>query len=187
METEARTLIRTFVRAGFETEPRIVEILCEEAYEPGELDRREVEEAVAEEIARVRREQQTWPPTTDSDRLSRAFEGIRRGGVIALENAGYTQSEGFEDIQQAYSASRNPDAVVGYCFYHGQDLERAVAGGGLYLAFGPMDADREETEGPRVGRLIVEELARNGLTAEWNGTFKQRIRNPRLDWKKRRP
>lgn len=187
MEDEARELIRTFVRGGFEPADRIVEILCEEAYEPGELERADVESAVAEEIAALQREQAAWPEVTDCDRLSDAFRDLNRKGIVALENAGYTQSDGYGDVREAWNDLPRKSGVVGYCFYHGQDLERAVAGEGLFLAFGPIDPAKEETEGPRVGRMIVEELALNDLAAEWDGTFSQRIHIPRLDWKKRRP
>jgi Domain of unknown function (DUF6891) len=60
-----------------------------------------------------------------------------------------------------------------------------VHGGGLYLAFGPMDANNEETGGPRIGAMIVEEFSRVGLEVQWNGTFRQRICLPAIDWKRR--
>jgi hypothetical protein len=47
-----------------------------------------------------------------------------------------------------------------------------------------MDAKKEETEGPRIGAVIVEELTRAGLTVKWNGTFGQRICIPAIDWKR---
>ena len=107
------------------------------------------------------------------------------GGIIALQNAGYTQSDGYDDIRQSYRRHSDRDTVIGYCFYHGQDLERAVHGEGLYLAFGPVDANKEETEGPRIGAMIVEELTRAGFAVTWNGTFGQRIFVPTIDWKRR--
>ncbi len=187
MDEEARELIRTFVRGGHEPGDRIVEILCEEAYEPGELERSEVEAAVSEEMATLAREQVSWPEVTDCDRLTDAFRDLNRKGVIALENAGYTQSDGYEDVRAAYEDLPRKSGIIGYCFYHGQDLERAVAGEGLFLSFGPIDPALEESDGPRIGRLVVEELALNDLAAAWDGSFKSRIGIPVLDWKKRRP
>jgi hypothetical protein len=187
MDDEARELIRAFVRGGFEPAERIVEILCEEAYEPGEVDRAEVESVTSEELAILAREQASWPEITDCDRLTDAFRDLNRKGVIALENAGYTQSDGIDDVREAYEELPRKSGVIGYCFYHGQDLERAVAGEGLLLSFGPIDPALEETDGPRIGRLVVEELALNDLKADWDGSFKSRINIPVLDWKKRRP
>ena len=47
-------------------------------------------------------------------------------------------SDGLSDISE-YLAENGRDGILGYCFYHGQDLERAIAGGGLMLAFGDLE------------------------------------------------
>ncbi|MES2612823.1 MAG: hypothetical protein V4679_21395 [Pseudomonadota bacterium] len=174
-----------FVRGGFEDRDRIIEILTEEMYEPGELDAAEVERAVDAAVRTHGQAKRDWPATTDCDRLDAAFAALAQHGVIALQNAGTTQSDGYEDVTEAYHNAPDRADIVGYCFYHGQDLARAVHGGGLFLAFGPMDADTEETEGPRIGALIASELQRAGLPVQWNGTFNQRICIPGIDWKRR--
>jgi hypothetical protein len=173
------------VRGGFEERARIIEILCEEMYEPGELDGAEVVAAVDAAFTALTQDKATWPTTTDCDRLDGAFAALNARGIIALQNAGYTQSDGYDDIRESYHEHSDRDAIIGYCFYHGQDLERAVHDEGLYLAFGPMDSKKEEAEGPRIGAMIVEELTRAGLAAKWNGTFAQRIFIPAIDWKRR--
>jgi hypothetical protein len=173
------------VRGGFEERARIIEMLCEEMYAPGELDEAEVVAAVDAAFASLARDKASWPAITDCDRLDQAFAALNARGIIALQNAGYTQSDGHDDVMQSYDEHSDRGHVVGYCFYHGQDLERAVHGEGLYLAFGPIDARNEATEGPRIGAIIVEELKRAGFTAQWDGTFGQRICVPAIDWKRR--
>ena len=185
MDDEAKGEIRECVRTGFYSQEEVVTQFCEERYEPGELDEKEVKEMVAREIAALREEQQSWPTETDCDRLSQVLEALTKKGVISLENAGYTQSDGYDDVRDAYDEAEDKKAISGYCTYHGQDLERAMRGGGLYLAFGPIDPQKEETEGPRVGRIIVEELERRGFKVKWDGTFKERILISEIDWKKR--
>jgi hypothetical protein len=118
--------------------------------------------------------------------INDAFEALNYRGVIAIQNAGYTQSDGYSDVGEVYDSLDDP-SVVDYCFYHGQDLERAVHGEGLYLAFGPIDPRKERTDGSRVGRVVVEELSKVGLSAEWDGTFKQRIFVPKLVWRRASP
>lgn len=120
-----------------------------------------------------------WPDVTDCDRLDAVFSALSSKGIVTLQNAGYTQSDGHSDVAEAYHDHPHKDRLIGYCFYHGQDLERAVVGEGLYLAFGPMDASREASEGPSIGALIAEELRRGGLEVVWDGTFDQRIFVPR--------
>ena len=104
-------------------------------------------------------------------------------GVIALHDAGYTQSDGYEDVMEEYHES--PDGIVGYCFYHEQDLERAMEGGGLMLAFGPIDPKLEDTEGPTTGQHIVRELEAEGFKVAWDGTFNRRIHLPEFVWRRR--
>ena len=177
--------INTLVRGGFEDGDRIIEILCEEMYEPGELPEDEVVAAVDDAFAALEKEKATWPRVTDCDRLDQLFDALNRQGIIALQNAGYTQSDGYDDVQQMYHEHPDPGGVVGYCFYHGQDLERAVHGEGLNLAFGPIDPQKEESEGPRIGALIVAQVKKAGFAVEWDGTFAHRILIPKLDWKRR--
>lgn len=185
LDPDALTEIQALVRGGFEDRDRIIEILTEEMYEPGELDASEVEQAVDAAIEMHEQSKATWPAVTDCDRLDQAFGALAGRGVIALQNAGYTQSDGHDDVVSAYEEAPERSGIVGYCFFHGQDLARAVAGGGLFLAFGPMDASTEEAEGPRIGRLVAEELARAGLAVHWDGTFGQRIHIPRFNWQRR--
>ena len=173
------------VRGGFDERDRIIEIFCEEMYEPGELDEAEVAVAVDAAFASFEKDKATWPSTTDCDKLDKVFAALNTRGIIALQNAGYTQSDRYGDAREIYESRSDRDKVIGYCFYHGQDLERAVNGEGLYLAFGPMDAQNEETAGPRVGAMIVAELERMGFSAQWDGTFNQRIYVPAIDWKRR--
>ena len=176
--------ISVLVRARFDGKPRLLEIFGEEMYEPGELPRDEVSQAIDEEERKLAAEETTWPEVTDCDRVADAFSALHARGVIALENAGYTQSDGYEDVREVYAELPDRSHVIGYCYYHGQDMERAVRGGGLYLAFGPVDPNKEESEGPRIGGIVKEELERSGLTVRWDGTFQQRIHVP-MTWQRR--
>jgi hypothetical protein len=185
LSSEVQREINMLVCGGFEPQDRIVEILTEEMYEPGELDAEEVEAAIGVAIKKLAREKRSWPDVTDCDRLDAVFLALEAKHVVALHYAGYTQSDGYEDVSEAYHHRPDKDKVVGYCFYHAQDLERAVKGDGLYLAFGPMDPKNEETEGPTVGTLIANELRSAGFEVQWDGTFNQRIFVPKIDWKRR--
>ena len=185
LDEETKDTIRVLVRSGFYDPDAIVEIVCEEMFEPGEMDASEVSAAVESEFTAVENESLSWPAVTDCDRLDQVFEALNARGVIALQNAGYTQSDGYDDFREAYEGHADRDGVTGYCFYHGQDLERAVHGEGLYLAFGPIDPDDEATKGIEVGETIRKELERAGFKVEWDGTFQQRIFVPEMNWQKR--
>jgi hypothetical protein len=177
--------IAVLVRCGFSTRDDLMTIVSEEMHAPGELSAAEVGAAIDDELRAHAEDQATWPAVTDCDRLAGAFAALATRGIIALENAGMTQSDGHDDFREAHANAADPSSIVGYCFFHGQDLRRAVRGGGLYLAFGPVDPKDEATKGREVGRIVQEELARAGLTVAWDGTFAQRIHLPHFVWRRR--
>lgn len=74
--------------------------------------------------------------------------------------------------------------MVGYAFYHSQDTERAVDGGGIYVRFGAAEDDREQKT--QVGQLIVDAARRAGLRAEWNGDPNTCVLID-LNWQRRQP
>jgi Domain of unknown function (DUF6891) len=185
MEQETRDEIRTWVRMGFHSAEELREIFCEEMYEPGELDEDEVVKAIEADRSELLAEQKSWPARTDCDKLDEVFEALNAQGIIALQNVGYTQSDGYDDVMELFHESEDKSFFRGYCFYHGQDLERVVRGEDLFLAFGPVDPEKEQTEGPKVGSAIVTEFQRQGFNAVWDGTFDKRISVTNIEWKKR--
>ena len=138
--------------------------------------------AVQPEFQRKREAELTWPTRTDCDRLDDAFAELNSKGIIALQNTGMTMSDGQEDVGQALH-ERGRAGVKGYCFYHGQDVERAVSGGGLWIAFGDLDAVAEQKKA--VGEQVKDCLERHGIKVEWSGDPERRLGIPRLDWKRR--
>ena len=169
--------IKTWVWSGF-CGPDDIQELIGDVLEH-DADEAMLRAAVKSELAAKATAENTWPRVTDCDRLDAAFAELDRGGVIALQNAGYTMSDGYSDVAERL-AERDRDQVKGYCFYHGQDLERAVAGGGLMLAYGNLDAEP-------AGKHVVGELVAVALReVDWNGDPEERIRLPRIDWKRRR-
>ncbi len=116
------------------------------------------------------------------DRLDRAFEALNVQGIIALQNAGYTMSDGITEISEELHR-RGRANIQGYCFCHGQDLERAVDGAGVMLAFASLDDDPAHKQ--EVGRLVKEAMENFGFAVEWNGDPEKRLNLPAVDWKRR--
>ena len=185
MAPETLEQISTLVRSGFYLKEIVMEILCEEMYAPGELDPAEVSSVLDTELQKLSTEEASWPDVTDCDRLDIVFAALNARGIVALQNAGHMQDDGYDEVWEAYPDAADDEHTLGYCFYHGQDMERAVRGGGLCLAFGPVEPEDMATKGHEVGRIIKHELERVGFHVEWDGTFKQRILIPRIDWKRR--
>jgi len=185
LEPEVLEEISTLVRSGFYNKERLVTVFCEEMYAPGQLNPNEVSTQIDVAFEKWKSEKQTWPAVTDCDRLDSAFTAMNNRGIIALQNAGYTQSDGYSDFREALENHPNKSSVVGYCFYHAQDVERAVRGGGLYLAFGPVDPKDEETKGLEIGNIVRNELERTGLQVDWDGKWDKRLSIPKLVWQRR--
>ncbi|MFI8619283.1 DUF6891 domain-containing protein [Acidovorax sp. NPDC077693] len=185
IDNDIQRELQALVRGGFDDRDSILEILTEEMDELGELDAEDLKLALAAAIQTHEKSKAGWPQTTDCDRLDAAFDELGQRGIITLQNAGYTQSDGYSDVISDYYEAADPSLFFGYCFFHGQDLARAIDGGGLFLAFGPLDASKEGSDGLRVGNLVADELRRAGFEVCWDGTFDQRIHLPAFDWKRR--
>lgn len=115
--------IKTWVWSGFHT-PAEVDEMIDDIIEP-DADEVFLRAAVGPEFARKKAAEVSWPDTTDCDRLDQAFAALSEDGVISLHNAGLTMSDGLDDVAEAIGISEQA-TVKGYCFYHGQDVERAV-------------------------------------------------------------
>lgn len=182
-ESDAHVIeyIRLWVWSGFYAQSE-VEAMIEDLLEE-DTDEALVRAAVAPEFARKRKAEAGWPAETDCDRLDRVFYRLHEQGVCALHNAGYTMSEGYSEVAEAV-AQAPAGHYHGYCFYHGQDVERAVDGEGLMLAFG--DLEDRDVEGLAVGRAVAKALADAGFEVAWNESVETRL-SLALDWRRRGP
>jgi|SRR5262245_7249476 len=170
--------IKSWVWSGFYS-PDQVDAMIDDILE-GDADEAMLRAAVAPEFDKKTAAETTWPVTTDCDRLDCAFEELNARGV---HNAGYTMSDGLGEVSEVLH-ERGQKNIKGYCFYHGQDVEGAVTGGGLMIAFG--DLDNDPTRKTKIGHLVKDILQKSGLTVEWNGNPEARLNVPSLDWKRRR-
>ena len=175
--------IQSHVWSGFDS-PADVHRLIDDLLE-GDADEALLRAAVGPEFARKAAAEATWPPTTDCDRLDAAFETLNAHGIIALQNAGYTMSDGLTEVAEALHRRGSRAGVQGYCFYHGQDLERVVKGESLMLAFGSLDDDKGHKLA--VGQRVREVLESGGFTVQWDGDSETRLNLPGLDWRRRGP
>ena len=140
----------------------------------------QVRDALATQYA----EEARWLHVTHNDRIDRAFAELQRRGIIALQNAGFTWSDGHEDVNDAQE--RHPEAH-GWTFFHGQDVERGVNGEGLLLYFGPIGPDdTHESDGQRVGETICAVLQSHGIETTWDGKLNSRIQIPPFVRQRRR-
>ena len=174
--------IKTCVWSGFYS-PEDVQHVIDDILE-ADVNENMLRAAVAPEFGKKAEAEARWPDETDCDRLDDAFESMNSEGIIGLQNAGYTMSDGMADVGEELQL-RERSGVKGYCFYHGQDLDRAVSGGGLVLAFG--DLNDEQDARIKVGKLVRDIVERHGFDTEWDDDPETRINIPEIEWKRRGP
>src|SRR5262249_26325302 len=149
-----------------------------------ELDEDWLDKAIRREFAAKRKAEKSWPKVTDCDHLDRAFEALERQGVIALHMAGLTQTDGLEEVEDAYrEAGGKNSKYAGHCFYTEQDQEGALDGNGLCVGFGHLSGD--DAKGVEVGQRVRAALEREGLNVEWDGTIGRRLFIRGFRWQRR--
>ena len=128
-----------------------------------------------------RRREAHFPDVTVNDRITAAFEAMAGEGLIALENAGYTRSDGWDDVREV--ADGVPDAFGGV-FYHGQDVEQALAGEGLNVRFGAFSGRDDDAR--EVARRAIGLLEAHGVPTRWSGDVGRVVTVAPFAWRRRR-
>lgn len=125
-----------------------------------------------------------WQHPTHTQRLIKAFDDLCDHNIIALHNAGYTNSDGEYEVVEVERALREKNRTSdGYCFYHEQDLSRAIADENpcLYLSFNKVDnTDSDVTIS--IGKKVVEILKQHGFAVEWEESSTRKIMLPNFKW-----
>lgn len=107
-------------------------------------------------------------------RLDEVFSELEGSGLVAMQDVGTTQEDGFSDCAELYTErGGNAAGMHGFCFYSRQDLNRAKRSSHLPLSFwGAPEGANEDMR--RVGELIVGSLRKAGFIVDWNGSGAQR-------------
>lgn len=175
------------VRMGFLSIDDIKENIMEEIEDnefEDEISEAWAFEKIDEEYQKLLVESKQWKSPTDTEKLIKAFDELCDQNIIALHNAGYTTSDGeYEVVEVERELRENEVESDGYCFYHEQDLARAIdpENPSLYIAFQKVDnSDEETTIG--VGNKVAEVLKNNGFELNWDGSAKRKIEIPGFKW-----
>jgi hypothetical protein len=177
-----REQIRASIRSGFATRED-VHAMLDDILEDAEHED-ELRDYINVEFEQRFAEEATWPSETDCDRIDRVFGAMPSLGIVAIQRAGYTMSDGHHEVDEAL-ASHPPGTFKGYCFYHEQDVQAALETGNLRLAFGDLE---DTVEGKvRVGKAVRDVFVGAGFECEWAGDANTRIVIKGIDWKRRMP
>lgn len=180
---ELEEYVQRDVQVGFAQRDEIIESamdLNEELTKP--LQRSEISAIVESAFVAHKKDQTSWPKTTDCDRLDKAFAALERSGIVARQNLGDCQTCGLDEIDGEMAAATERGVKVrGYTFFHEQDTERAIEGG-LMLSYGAIEGG----DGKTIANEIVRALKQADLEATWSGDLEQRIDITSFKWQRRR-
>jgi hypothetical protein len=145
-----------------------------------------LDKQIEDELVQKRAAEATWPLRTDFDRLDDVFKILRSAGILALHNAGNTQSEAQSDARKEWDNLGGPESgLKGFVFYHSQDVERVIASGDLYIGFSTFpDGTIPALE---LAQQTALEFVKAGFTVTVPLNVDTRILVTGVDWKKRSP
>jgi hypothetical protein len=123
---------------------------------------------------------------TSFDRLDDVFNLLRSAGILALHNAGNTQSEAEGDARDEWDNLGGPESgLKGFVFYHSQDVEHVVESGDLYIGFRTFPGST--IAALELAQQTALELQKAGFTVTVPSNVDTRILVTGVDWKKRSP
>ena len=173
------------IRFGFSMPDNIVERISDAFEDQDSFDRDWLESYVNSCFSARLEESKSWTRPTGFDRLAEAFDELIKDRIVCLHKAGYTRQDGEDDclevIRELQQQGKQP---MGFCFYHEQDLARAIDPGigSLFLSYNS-PSFREE-EALVVANMIVSALKRRNFNVSWNGSVDERIKILDIDFRK---
>jgi hypothetical protein len=177
------------IKMGFSPIDEIKEMTWEQVEDEGledDISEKWVNTTITTEFKKHQEASKNWKTPTDTERLIKAFNELSEAKIIALHNAGYTTSDGeYEVVEVEVELRKHQMQSDGYCFYHEQDLERAIDPEcrNLMIAFQKID-NSDDTVTIAVGNKVAEKLKDNGFEVIWDGTAQTKIEIPNFDWEK---
>jgi hypothetical protein len=128
-----------------------------------------------------------WPEILEVDRLEAAFADLLSAGIVPQIGQGFTQTMAWESVRAEADELRERGLEPwGAVFCHEQDIDSALEGRPMHIAFGELSEEPSEKDA-RVGQAVVEALRKHGFEPEWNGSAATRITLlPAFTWRRRR-
>ena len=183
IKEEALEQLKTEIVSGFEGGAELFEGIREMFYDEDEFDENWLKNEISERLTKHIEHSKNWQRPTDFERLARVFDQLNKDGIVSLHKAGYTRQDAEDDCHEMMDVITSfGGKIKGYCYYHTQDLERAINSKMLYLGYDSMDGS--DASAMEVVQVIREKLIEEGFEIEWNGSLDTRLFIKDFDWKK---
>lgn len=181
---ELSRFIRLGLRTGFQSHAAIEQDAIEnfsDEYGGDDLARC-VKAMISEFSAELEAERLSWPAVTDCDRLDAAFEELNAAGIMARHDWWCCNTCGTAAMPDEFARLGGlwrGTPIVGYVFYHRQQTESAVEGGGIFLGYGTTDfvsTDQDyEERSVAIAHVAKKVLESHKLAVSWDGTFARKL------------
>ena len=185
IKDEALEQLELDIKFGFENEEELFDSIRDMFYDEKDFDEEWLRQTISEKYKQHQQDSIAWTRPTDFDRLAKTFDQLIREKIVCLHKAGYTKQDGEGDCMETIERLNELGIkAVGFCYYHSQDLARAVDKDirNLYLGFDSPTQD--DNEALQVANKIVATLKENKFEVSWVGTVDQRIEIKNINWQK---
>jgi hypothetical protein len=186
--SDISTYIIRLVWGGFNTKDDIRDDAVYQTQPPvqAKADLAWIDQQLNQEWSKKRAAEATWPVRIDFNRLDDVFKMLRTKGIIALHNAGNTQTDARDDASEEWHRLGGPKSgLQGFIFYHGQDVEHVIADGELHIGFSTFPEGASPAL--ELARQTALELKQAGFAVTPPPDVDTRILITGIDWKKRSP
>ncbi|QEC77305.1 DUF6891 domain-containing protein [Mucilaginibacter ginsenosidivorax] len=164
LKDEALEQIKLDIKFGFENEQQIFEGLEDMFYDEDDIDEEWLKQTIHQRYNQHQKEALQWIKPTGFDRLARAFDQLIVQKIVCLHNAGYTKQDGEGDCMETIERLDELGVkAIGFCYYHAQDLARAVDPDTRNLYLGFDSVTQNDDEALQVAQMIVTALKENHL------------------------
>lgn len=184
IKDEAIEQLEKDILFGFENAEELVESISEMFYDEDDFDENWLRSEIEIRLLKHKTESLAWQKPTDFEKLVNAFDELNKERIVSLHKAGYTRQDGQDDCKEIIEElDKIGISAKGYCFYHTQDLERAIGEERmLFIGFDSFNGEDELAK--EVAEQIIEVLKKHKFNVKWNGSLQTRIEILDLNWQK---
>jgi len=185
IKTEALEQLELDIKFGFDNEAQLFDSIREMFYDEEDFDEGWLRQTISDKYSQHQNNSSSWTHPTDFDKLAKTFDELIRDNIVCLHNAGYTKQDGEGDCMETIEQlDKLGIKAIGFCYYHSQDLGRAVDPTirNLYLGFD--SPTQKDNDAFLVATKIIDKLKQNGFEVYWPQSIDQRIEIKNIDWKK---
>lgn len=183
LKDEALEYVQIEIQFGFDDVATISENILDMFYDVDDFDSKWLHRVISEQFAIHQKASLQWKQPTDFDRLRTVFDQLNKEKIVSLHKAGFTRTDAEHECREIIDELDGLGIkATGYCYYHIQDLERAMKEKILFIGYDSIDYNDEIAIA--IANRIIVLLEENGFQTSWNGSVKTRIKIENIHWQK---